>query len=94
MRGAGRRSLGRLAIILGLSIPAFTLGHVVISLLGIAFGGVVQAFQKLPALHVLAQTQSAPPFLAAQSFVLIAFAVLGYLAARYFMPGAATAAKR
>ncbi len=30
-------------MILGLSIPAFTLGHVVISLLGIAFGGVVLA---------------------------------------------------
>jgi hypothetical protein len=48
------------------------------------FVGVVQAFQKLPFLESLAPTQSEPPFLAAQSAVLVAFVIFGFLAVRRF----------
>ena len=47
---------------------------------------IVQSFQKLPALQKLAPTQSEPPFSATQSVVLVAFLVLGTLAARRFRP--------
>jgi hypothetical protein len=47
---------------------------------------VVQAFQKVPLLHQLAPTQSEPPFIIAQSAVLVIFGVLGYLAAKKFHP--------
>jgi len=50
------------------------------------FVGVVQAFQKLPFLAALAPTQSEPPFLVAQSVVLVAFLALGFLAVRRFPP--------
>jgi hypothetical protein len=55
-----------------------------------AFVGVVQAFQKISALHALAPTQSEPPFAIVQVVVLVAFVVLGVLAARRH-PHAATA---
>lgn len=45
---------------------------------------VAQAFQKVPPLKAVAPTQSAPPFLATQSVVLVLFVVLGVLAARRF----------
>jgi magnesium-transporting ATPase (P-type) len=48
------------------------------------FVGVVQAFQKIPALQSMAPTQSEPPFLIAQTAVMIAFIVLGYLGVRRF----------
>jgi hypothetical protein len=44
------------------------------------FVAVVQAFQKVSALQVLAPTQSEPPFLIAQVAVLVAFVVLGVVA--------------
>jgi hypothetical protein len=47
---------------------------------------VFQGFLKVPALHDLAPTQSEPPFLIAQSAVLIVFVVLGFLAVRKFHP--------
>ena len=50
---------------------------------------VIQGFLKVPALHDLAPTQSEPPFLVAQSAVLIVFVVLGFLAVRKFHPKAA-----
>lgn len=50
------------------------------------FVAVVQAFQKIPLLHALAPTQSEPPFLIAQSVVLVIFVILGALAARRFHP--------
>ena len=50
------------------------------------FVGVVQAFQKLPLLASLAPTQSEPPFLVAQSVVLVLFVVLAVLAIRLFHP--------
>ncbi|HEY8133357.1 MAG TPA: hypothetical protein VII12_15885 [Thermoanaerobaculia bacterium] len=50
------------------------------------FVGVVQAFQKFPLLASLAPTQSEPPFLIAQSIVLVIFIVLGVVAVRSFHP--------
>jgi magnesium-transporting ATPase (P-type) len=49
-----------------------------------AFVGVVQAFQKLPALHALAPTQKEPPFFAAQLVVLALFAVITAIALKRF----------
>ena len=45
---------------------------------------VVQAFQKVPALHAMAPKQTEPPFLVAQGVVLALFVVLGALAAIRF----------
>lgn len=50
------------------------------------FVGVVQAFQKIPALHALAPRGSEPPFLIAQTLVLGLLVVLGILALRRFRP--------
>lgn len=47
---------------------------------------VVQSFQKLAFLSVLAPTQSEPPFLIAQVAVLAAFVVAGIAAVRKFHP--------
>jgi hypothetical protein len=52
------------------------------------FVGVVQAFQKISALHALAPTQSEPPFAIVQVAVLIAFVVVGILAALRHHPAA------
>ncbi|MGP0089784.1 MAG: hypothetical protein ACLPKB_07470 [Xanthobacteraceae bacterium] len=52
------------------------------------FVGVVQAFQKLPALSALAPTQSEPPFLVAQLVVLAVFVLLGIVAVKSFHPDA------
>jgi hypothetical protein len=52
------------------------------------FVGVVQSFQKLPALQALAPTQSEPPFLIAQTVVLAIFIVLGGVAVKAFHPKA------
>jgi len=49
---------------------------------------IVQSFQKVPALHVLAPTQSEPPFLIAQGIALVVFLVLGFIAASRFRPAA------
>jgi len=51
------------------------------------FVGVIQAFAKLPFLHVLAPTQSEPPFLVAQLVVLAIFIAVGVLSVRRFHPG-------
>jgi hypothetical protein len=51
---------------------------------------IVQSFQKVPALHALAPTQSEPPFLITQGAALAAFLVLGILAALKFRPAAVT----
>jgi hypothetical protein len=48
------------------------------------FVAVVQAFLKVPALKALAPTGSEPPFLVAQTVVLLLFIVLGFLATRKF----------
>ena len=51
-----------------------------------SFVGVVQAFQKLSFLKPLAPTQSEPPFLIAQTIVLVIFIAAGIVAARKFHP--------
>jgi hypothetical protein len=50
------------------------------------FVGVVQAFLKVPALHVMALTQTEPPFKLTQLVVLALFIVLGIVAAIRFRP--------
>ncbi len=47
---------------------------------------VVQSFIKVAALNALAPTQSEPPFVIAQIFVMLIFIMLGFLAARRFHP--------
>jgi hypothetical protein len=49
------------------------------------FVAVVQAFMKVPALHALAPTGSEPPFLVAQTVVLVIFIWLTYRAAKRFL---------
>src|ERR1700694_1422121 len=56
--------------------------------------GIVQSFQKLPFLQALAPTQSEPPFLAAQSVVLLIFVVFGIVAVKKFHPEVKAAASR
>src|ERR1700674_5629729 len=63
----------------------YIIGAVVALYLNV-FVGVVQAFQKLPALAALAPTQSEPPFLVAQLVVLAVFALLGLAAVKRFHP--------
>jgi hypothetical protein len=48
------------------------------------FVGVVQAFEKVPALKAMAPTQTEPPFLVAQIAVLVIFVGLAILAAIKF----------
>jgi hypothetical protein len=50
---------------------------------------VSQLFQKVPALHPLAPTGSEPPFLIAETLVMIIFIALAVLAAKKFRSGAA-----
>jgi hypothetical protein len=58
----------------------------VLSLYLNVFVGVVQAFQKLSFLQPLAPTQSEPPFIIAQTVVLLLFVILGIVAVRRFHP--------
>lgn len=52
-----------------------------------SFVAVVQAFNKIPALNVLAPTQTnEPAFASAQGLVLVLFVVLGFLATKRFHP--------
>ncbi len=64
----------------------------VASLYLLVFVAVAQAFGKVPALHILAPTQSEPPFAIAQGVVLIVFVLLGIGAARAFQPARMRAA--
>jgi hypothetical protein len=63
----------------------YVVGAVVALYLNV-FVGVVQAFQKVPFLAALAPTQSEPPFVVAQSVVLVVFVVLAIVAVRSFRP--------
>jgi hypothetical protein len=49
---------------------------------------IVQSFQKVPKLQVLAPTQSEPPFLITQSAALVVFLIAGVVAALRFHPAA------
>jgi hypothetical protein len=55
----------------------------------LAFVTIVQAFQKIPALHALAPTQSELPFAVAQLLLLAVFLGLGFVAIRKFNLGQA-----
>lgn len=61
-------------------------GCMVAQVFFLAFVTIVQAFQKVPSLHVLAPTQSEPPFGIAQGINLVVFLVIGVLAVRKFQP--------
>lgn len=68
--------------------------YVVTALFGLylnCFVLIVQLFQKISVLHALAPTQSEPPFLVAQSILLAAFVICGFLAVRRFHPKAVPA---
>jgi hypothetical protein len=81
-------------IVLALAIYAYYLRHlqggwrkvyVITALAALYFNtfvGVVQAFQKVPALKVLAPKQTEPPFQIAQAALLVLFVVVGILGAR------------
>jgi hypothetical protein len=56
----------------------------VISLYLNVFVAVVQSFLKVPALKAMAPTQTEPPFLIAQTVVLLVFAVLTFMAVKRF----------
>ena len=94
-----------LLVLMGAAVPALYLFHLtgtwrpiyvisaVASLYLNCFVGVVQAFQKISALHSLAPTQSEPPFLIAQVALLVAFVVLGVVAVVRPRPQTGPAAK-
>jgi hypothetical protein len=50
------------------------------------FVAVVQAFEKIPALHAMAPTQTEPPFKLTQFIVLLVSALLAIAAAIRFHP--------
>jgi hypothetical protein len=71
----------------GLWRPVY-IGCAVAALYLNVFVAVVQSFQKLPFAHMLAPTQSEPPFLVTQLIVLVAAIVVGFLIIRRFHPPA------
>jgi hypothetical protein len=64
----------------------------VISLYLNVFVLIGQLFMKVPALKALAPTQSEPPFLGTQAFIMVIFVVLGFLAGQCFPAEAVHAA--
>jgi hypothetical protein len=52
---------------------------------------IAQLFEKVPAIHALAPTQSEPPFFIAQFGAMVLFLILGILAARHFHPAPVSA---
>jgi hypothetical protein len=86
-------------VVLAIAILAFYVYHLagswrwiyvtgaVVALYLNVFVAVVQSFMKVSFLQPLAPTQSEPPFLVTQVVVLVAFIVLGIVAARKFHPG-------
>ena len=85
-------------LVLAITVPAFYVFHLggawrrvyvigsVIALYLNVFVLIAQFFMKIPALKVLAPTQSEPPFLGTQIVVMLIFIVLGVLATKRF-PG-------
>lgn len=59
-----------------------------------AFVGLVQAFDKIPFLHVLAPKGSGPVFALAQVALLTAFVVIGFRAVKRFRPEPRTSTAR
>jgi hypothetical protein len=56
----------------------------VVSLYFNVFVAVIQTFQKIPAVHALAPTQTEPPFAVAQGTVLLVFIIVGVVAVKRF----------
>jgi hypothetical protein len=69
----------------GLWRGAYVVGAVIALYLNV-FVGVVQTFQRVPALRALAPTQSEPPFAATQGLTLALFVVIGIAAVVRFHP--------
>ncbi len=68
-------------------LPSHKVGAMIALYLNV-FVLVVQSFEKVPALHAMAPTQSEPPFLVAQLVVLALFIVLIIFAVKKFHPEA------
>jgi hypothetical protein len=96
--GLGIISLLVLAIAIYARYPRQLAGHwrwiyvvgAVISLYFNVFVGIVQSFEKIPALTAMAPTQTEPPFKLTQLAVLALFIVLGIVAAIRFRPAPAS----
>jgi hypothetical protein len=92
--GVGIISLLVLAVAIYARYPRQLAGHwrwiyvvgAVISLYFNVFVLVVQSFEKIPALHAMAPTQTEPPFKLTQLVVLALFALLTIIAAIRFRP--------
>lgn len=92
--GLGIISLFVLAVAIYARYPRQLVGHwrwiyvvtAVIALYFNVFVGVVQSFEKIPALHALAPTQTEQPFKSTQLVVLVIFVLLGIVAAIRFRP--------
>jgi hypothetical protein len=90
----GIMSLIVLAVAIFARYPRRLAGHwrwiyvvtAVIALYFNVFVLVVQTFEKIPALHALAPTQTEPPFKLTQLVVLAIFVLLGIIAAIRFRP--------
>jgi hypothetical protein len=90
----GIMSLSVLAVAIFARYPRQLAGHwrwiyvvtAVIALYFNVFVLVVQTFEKIPALHALAPTQTKPPFKLTQLVVLAIFVLLGIIAAIRFRP--------
>jgi len=96
--GLGIISLLVLAIAIYARYPRQLAGHwrwiyvvgAVISFYFNVFVGIVQSFEKIPALTAMAPTQTEPPFKLTQLVVLALFIVLGIVAAIRFRPAPAS----
>ena len=90
----GIMSLIVLAVAIFARYPRHLAGHwrwiyvvtAVIALYFNVFVLVVQTFEKIPALHAMAPTQTEPPFKLTQLVVLAIFVLLGIIAAIRFRP--------
>ena len=97
--GVGIISLLVLAVAIYARYPRQLAGHwrwiyvvgAVIALYFNVFVGIVQSFEKVPALTAMAPTQTEPPFKLTQLVVLALFIVLGIVAAIRFRPAPASA---
>jgi hypothetical protein len=68
--------------------PTYVITSVVALYLNV-FVLIVQSFEKVPALHALAPTQTEPPFKIAQLVTLVVFVILGIVATIKFHPAPA-----
>ncbi len=90
----GIMSLIVLAVAIFARYPCQLAGHwrwifvasAVIALYFNVFAGIVQAFEKIPALNALAPTQTEPPFKLTQLVVLVLFVLITIVAAIRFRP--------